>query len=138
MKSRSSRSIWEWLQRSPILLWTLLLADPLRAQDGAAPVYPQPDNLLLRWTGVILVLALIWLILYKGAYPFFLRYYRDEFCKTVFWNLLLLYSLTWIFLSSYLLLEFGFFYHWMPWVALFLGAMWMLSGLLLFLRRNTA
>ena len=120
------------------LLWALLAA-PVAAQEAAgAPDYPQPANLLLRWTGVILVLVGIWFILYKVVYPYFLRYYRDDFCKTIFWSLLLLYSFTWILLSSYILLEFGFYYGWMQWFAVFLAVLWLISGLVLLLRRNPA
>ena len=120
------------------LLWALLAA-PVAAQENAsAPDYPQPANLLLRWTGVILVLVGIWFILYKVVYPFFLRYYRDDFCKTIFWSLLLLYSFTWIFLASYILLEYGFYYGWMQWFAVFLAVLWLISGLVLLLRRNPA
>jgi hypothetical protein len=77
-------------------------------------------------------------ILYKVVYPFFLRYYRDDFCKTVFWNLFILYSLTWCFLSSYLLLEIGFYFAWMQWIAAFLGVLWLISGLTLLLRHKPA
>ena len=124
--------------RPPALgLPAFLLAASLAAQESA-PEFEQPDNLLLRWGGVVLVLVLIWFVLYKGVYPFFLSYYRDDFCKTVFWNLFLLYSLTWLFLSSYLLLEFGFFYGWMQWIAVFLAVLWLISGLVMMLRRARA
>lgn len=103
-----------------------------------APAYEQSNNLLLRWAGVLLVVTLIWFVLYKAVYPYFLRHYRDEFCKTIFWNLFLLYSLTWLFVSSYVLLDFGFYYGWMPWVAVFLAAWWVISGLFLLLRRAAA
>jgi hypothetical protein len=115
-------------------LAALLAASPLAAQDGE-PAVPQPDNMLLRWAGFVLVLVLIWFILYKVVYPFFLRYYRDDFCKTLFWNLFGLYSLTWFFLASYILLEYGFYYGWMQWIAAFLAVLWLISGLLLLLRR---
>jgi len=119
--------------------WALggLLAPSLSAQDSA-PQFEQPENMLLRWAGVVLVLVLIWFILYKVVYPFFLRYYRDDFCKTVFWSLFLLYGLTWLFLSSYILLEFGFFYAWMQWIAVFLAVLWLISGLVTLLRRTPA
>jgi len=97
---------------------------------------PRPDHLLLRWAGVLLVLAAIWFILYKVVYPFFLRFYRDHFCKTIFWNLFFLYGLTWLFLASYLLLEFGFYYFWMQWIAVFLAALWLISGLVFLMRRS--
>jgi len=120
------------------LLWTLLAAPVAAQENSGVPDYPQPANLLLRWTGVILVLVGIWFILYKVVYPFFLRYYRDDFCKTIFWSLLLLYSFTWIFLASYILLEYGFYYGWMQWFAVFLAVLWLISGLVLLLRRNPA
>jgi len=120
-----------------LVLLGLLSAGPLCAQENGT-AFPQPENLLLRWTGVILVLVLIWFILYKIVYPFFLRYYRDDFCKTVFWNLFLLYGLTWFFLASYILLEFGFYYGWMQWMAVFLAALWLISGLVFLLRRVPA
>lgn len=120
------------------LLWAMLAA-PIAAQENAgSPEYPQPANLLLRWAAVILVLVGIWFILYKVVYPYFLRYYRDDFCKTIFWTLLLLYSFTWLFLSSYILLEYGFYYGWMQWFAVFLAVLWLISGLVLLLRRNPA
>lgn len=120
------------------LIWTLLAAPVAAQENSGVPDYPQPANLLLRWTGVILVLVGIWFILYKVVYPFFLRYYRDDFCKTIFWSLLLLYSFTWIFLASYILLEYGFYYGWMQWFAVFLAVLWLISGLVLLLRRNPA
>lgn len=106
--------------------------------QGGAPEFEQPENMLLRWAGVLLVLVLIWFILYKVVYPFFLHYYRDDFCKTVFWNLFMLYGLTWVFLSSYIVLEFGFFYSWMQWIAAFLAVLWLISGLVILLRRPAA
>jgi len=125
-------------RRSAAALGGLLAAGPLAAAEAGAAAFPQPENLLLRWTGVVLVLVLIWFILYKVVYPFFLRYYRDDFCKTLFWNLFLLYALTWIFLASYVLLEFGFYYGWMQWFAVFLGALWLISGAVFLLRRTPA
>jgi hypothetical protein len=112
-----------------------LAAAPPAVQQGG-PTFEQPDYLLYRWAGVLLVFVLIWFILYKVVYPFFLRYYRDDFCKTVFWNLFLLYAGTWLFLASYLLLEFGFYVGWMQWIAVFLAAMWLISGLVLLMQRK--
>jgi hypothetical protein len=120
-----------------LFLLGLFLGRPVSAEESAA-AFPQPDNLLLRWAGVVLVLVLLWFILYKVVYPFFLRFYRDGFCKTLFWNLFLLYGLTWLFLASYLLLEFGFYYLWMQWIAVFLAALWLISGLVFLLRHQPA
>lgn len=130
-----------WWQRLCGLLPAFLVtfsAAPLAAQQESLPLEAEPSNLVLRWVGVVLTLVLIWFVLYKVVYPFFLRYYRDDFCKTVFWSLFLLYSLTWLLLASYLLLEFGFYYGWMRWIAVFLGAIWLISGLVLFLQRRPA
>ena len=68
---------------------------------------------------------MIWTVLYKGIYPFFLRYYHDEFCKTIFWNLFLLFTLTWGFVSLYVVLDVGFYWVWLPWMALFPAVWWL-------------
>ena len=113
------------------------LAMPLAAQR-TAPALEQSDNVVLRGAAVFAVVVMIWIVLYKAVYPFFLRYYRDEFCKTIFWNLFLLYTLTWVFVSFYVVLDIGFYWAWMPWVALFLGVWWLISGAVLLLRRVPA
>jgi hypothetical protein len=111
------------------------LATPLLAQSAAAPA---SENVLLRGAAIALVVVMIWTVLYKAVYPFFLRYYRDEFCKTIFWNLFFLYTLTWIFVSFYVVLDIGFYWAWLPWVAVFLGVWWLISGAVLMLRRVPA
>lgn len=104
----------------------------------SSPALEQSDNLLLRGTGIALGIVMIWVVLYKAAYPFFLRHYRDGFCKTIFWNLFILYTLTWLFVSVYVVLDIGFYWAWLPWTALFIGAWWLISGVLLLLRRVPA
>jgi hypothetical protein len=116
-----------------LVLW----AAPLAAQESV-PAYEQPPNLLLRATGTFLVIAVLWLIFYKAASPFFLRYYRSDFCRTIFWTLFSLYSLTWLLLASYLIFDIGFYLFWMKWVAVFLAVLWFISGLLLLVRRTPA
>lgn len=118
-------------------LLSTILALPLSAQR-AAPALEQSDNLLLRSAAVFLVVVMIWVVLYKAVYPYFLRYYRDEFCKTIFWNLFLLYTLTWIFVSFYTVLDIGFYWAWLPWTAAFLAVWWLISGAVLLLRRVPA
>lgn len=108
------------------------------AAEKTSPAMPQSDNLLLRSAGIGLVVVMIWTFLYKGLYPFLLRYYRDGFSKTVFWQLFFLYSLTWLFVSFYVVLDIGFYWAWLPWVALFLGVWWLISGVVLLLRRVPA
>lgn len=123
--------------RHALAVVSSIIALPLAAQSGA-PALEQPDNLLLRGAAMFLAVVMIWIVLYKAVYPFFLRYYRDEFCKTIFWNLFLLYTLTWIFVSFYVVLDIGFYWAWLPWVALFLGVWWLISGAVLMLRRVQA
>ena len=65
----------------------------------------QSDNVLLRSAAIFLAVVMIWVVLYKAVYPFFLRYYRDEFCKTIFWNLFFLYTLNGVDFESSELLD---------------------------------
>jgi len=118
-------------------LYTMLstLSLPLFARVDAPALDQQSDNMLLRSVAIFLVVVMIWVVLYKAVYPFFLRYYRDEFCKTIFWNLFFLYTLTWIFVSFYIVLDVGFYWAWLPWVAIFLAVWWLISGTVLLLRR---
>lgn len=118
-------------------LFSTILALPLSAQREK-PALAQSDNPLLRGAAVFLVVVMIWVVLYKIVYPFFLRHYRDEFCKTIFWNLFLLYTLTWIFVSFYTVFDIGFYWAWLPWTAAFLAAWWLISGAVLLLRRVPA
>jgi hypothetical protein len=117
------------------LLWTLAL--PLAAQT-AEPAVPQTTNTLLRSAGIVLTVVMIWTVLYKAVYPFFLDYYHDRFCKTIFWNLFLLFTLTWVFVSLYVVLDVGFYWAWLPWLALFLAVWWLIAGAVLVLRRVPA
>ncbi len=118
-------------------LLSTLLTLPLFAK-AEAPALEQSDNMLLRGGAVFLAVVMIWVVLYKAVYPFFLRYYRDEFCKTIFWNLFLLYTLTWLFVSFYVVFDVGFYWSWLPWVAVFLCVWWLISGAVLLLRRVPA
>jgi hypothetical protein len=116
---------------------SLFLTFPAFAR-AEAPALEQSDNMLLRGGVVFLAIVMIWMVLYKAVYPFFLRYYRDEFCKTIFWNLFFLYTLTWLFVSFYIVLDVGFYWAWLPWAAMFLGVWWLISGAVLLLRRVPA
>jgi uncharacterized membrane protein len=119
------------------LLLSAFLALPFAAY-AEEPALAQSDNTLLRGAVVFLGVVMIWIVLYQAVYPFFLRYYRDEYCKTVFWNLFLLFTLTWIFVSFYVVLDLGFSWVWMPWAGVFLGVWWLISGAVLLLRRVPA
>lgn len=123
--------------KTAFLASTAVAAYPAAAQT-ATPALEQSGSDLLRYAAIALVIVMIWIVLYKAVYPYFLRYYRDEFCKTIFWNLFFLYALTWIFVSFYLVLDIGFYWAWLPWVAAFLGMWWLISGVVLLLRRVPA
>ena len=125
------------MKRTNAVLTLLLGALPAVAQKSASAL-EAPDNLVLRGAGIFLMTGMIWLVLYKGLYPFLLRHYDDGFCKTAFWQLFALYSLTWLFVSFYIVLDIGFYWAWLPWTALFLGAWWLIAGLVLMLRRAPA
>lgn len=124
--------------RYTVTTLSLLAAGSGLAAETTPPAIPQPDNLLLRAAGIALVIVMIWTFLYKALYPFLLRHYSDRFCKTIFWQLFSLYSLTWLFVSFYVVLDIGFYWAWLPWTALFLGSWWLISGVVLFLRRVPA
>ena len=125
-------------RRNLLLSLSAMTTAPLLARPEAHAIEQQSDNMLLRGGAIALVVVMIWVILYKTVYPFFLRYYRDEFCKTIFWNLFFLYTLTWIFVSFYVVLDVGFYWAWLPWVAIFLAVWWLISGAVLLMRRVPA
>jgi len=126
------------LRNMTLTFSTILLALPLLARSEVPALEQQSDNTLLRGAAILLAIVMIWVVLYKAVYPFFLRYYRDEFCKTIFWNLFFLYTLTWLFVSFYVVLDVGFYWAWLPWVAVFLAVWWLISGAVLLLRRVPA
>lgn len=127
------------MNRPKVFLWLYaMLTLPLFARTEAHAVEQQSDDVIWRGAAIALAVVMIWVVLYKAVYPFFLRYYRDEFCKTIFWNLFFLYTLTWIFVSFYVVLDVGFYWAWLPWVAVFLAVWWLISGTVLLLRRVPA
>ncbi len=71
-------------------------------------------------------LLLIWLLFYYLIYPALLRFYSHHYSKKLFWSLLLLYSISWICLSIYLLFEVGFYIEWLKFVFAFIGALWLI------------
>ena len=102
----------------------------------------QEEGLAFRTSGTVLdwilllgVFLVIWLLLYKGLYPLFLRHYRPDYCKFLFWSLFLLYALAWLHLSLYVLFDIGFYYEWARWTAVFLSVLWLIWFSVVFLRR---
>jgi hypothetical protein len=123
---------------SSVLLTQTLLGQTSTPAATPAPALPQAENEILRYAAIGGAVVMIWIVLYKAVYPYFLRHYRDEFCKTIFWNLFFLYTLTWVFVSLYVVLDIGFYWAWLPWVAAFLAVWWLISGVVLLLRRVPA
>lgn len=80
----------------------------------------------LNWLLLLVVFVVIWLIFYMVLYPQLLRYYPPDFSKSLFWSLFLLYGLAWLHLSLYALFDYGFFFPWLRWVAVFLIALWLI------------
>ena len=101
-------------RRSLLVSLYPLLTLPRLAGAETPALDQQSDNMVLRSAAIFVVVVMIWVVLYKAVYPFFLRYYRDEFCKTIFWNLFLLYTLTWVFVAFYVVLDVGFYWAWLP------------------------
>lgn len=96
--------------------------------------YPRLSLLDVVWA--FLGLLAIWLILYKVLYPFCLRHYRPDFCKSLFWTLFALYGLTWFYFSSYVFFGWDLVFTWKEWAALVLCGLWVISFLATILRRN--
>ncbi len=80
----------------------------------------------LDWVLFLAVFVAIWFIFYMGVYPLLLRYYRPDHCKFLFWSLVLLYSVAWLHASLYIIFDYGFFYPWLKWTAVFLIVLWMI------------
>jgi hypothetical protein len=137
MKNRA----WSIAVKPWRLLAALLPVLGLRPRAALAQTVPATPGYvdqitLMDWLWMALGFIAIWFILYKMVYPFLLRYYRDDDCKTFFWSLFLLYSLTWLHLIFYVFFDYGFYNLWLRWVALFLGVLFLIWFLVSFLRRN--
>ena len=114
-------------------LWiSLLSAAPILAQGEATG---RPDNPFLKWLWVVLGLVVIWLMFYKGLYPFLLRHFSHDASKAIFWPLFLLYAMTWLHLTAYVFFVYGFYYFWLRVAALFLATLFAIWFLISLLRR---
>lgn len=137
----SQKSFLHWSgtrfrERAPLIaLAFALLAGRARAQDLASGGAGSP---FVNGVLLLAVFAVLWLIFYKGLYPLFLRFYRPDFSKFLFWSLFLLYGLAWLHLSLYVLFDIGFYYAWARWVAVFLTFLWLIWFMVVFSRRRTA
>ena len=88
---------------------------------------------LLHWLLFAGLFILTWCIFYFLLYPYFLRHLRSDVSKRLFWILFLLYALTWIHLSLYLMFDYGFYFLAIRWVGLAIsvvGSLWLMLTLL--------
>ncbi len=99
-----------------------LATTSIYAQEALTP----QRSPLLNWLLLFFGFAVIWFIPYKVLYPIFLKYYRPDYCKVLFWSIFSLYGLAWFHLSLYWLFETGFFYFWIRWAAVFLAVLWLI------------
>lgn len=115
-----------------LLALALGLAPQLLAQtSGPEP----PASPLLSWLWSGLGVGLCWLLLYKGLYPVLLRSYRAATAQRFVWILFFLYGLSWLHLATYVFFDYGFYFLWIRWVAVFLAALFLIWFVLAFLRR---
>ncbi len=126
-----SRTLADRIGITALWISLALSAAPLLAQDGAG----RPDNPFLKWLWVVLGLVLIWLMFYKGLYPFLLRHFSHDASKAIFWPLFLLYAMTWLHLTAYIFFVYGFYFFWMRVAALFLATLFAIWFLISLLRR---
>ena len=87
---------------------TGLLALPAAAQGLAASGNPFLDGFYLA-----LGLVLIWVFFYFFLYHRLLPHFGEDGSRAIFWPGVILYSLTWLHLSSYLIFTYGFYYLWL-------------------------
>ena len=94
-----------------------------------------PENPFLSWLWTGLGVGLSWLLLYKGLYPLLLRSYRADAAQRFVWILFFLYGLSWLHLATYVFFDYGFYFLWVRWVAVFLATLFLIWFVLAFLRR---
>ncbi len=101
-------------------------------ETGPAPNYFLKGGIFLGG------LILIWFLFYYLVYPFLVRYYSAGYCKSVFWSLVLLYSVSWIAVTVYVLFEVGFYIEWLKYVFAFIGGIWLIWFMVMMLKRDRA
>lgn len=97
----------------------------IAALPAAAQAVEQPTSAFFGWAVFLGIFALVWFMLYAGAYRVFLRHYSPPHSKFLFWSLFWLYTLTWVHLSGYVWFEWGFQYESARWIAVSLAFLWL-------------
>lgn len=113
-----------------------LVALAFGGSTASAAELAQPRNPVLPWVLLFAGFGVLWVVFYKGLYPFLLRYYRDRVSRSFFWELLLLYAVTWLHLASYLVFDWAFQDWWLGWVPLFFAGLFVIWFFITFLRRR--
>ena len=93
--------------------------------DGSTAVDESP-NYFLKGSICVGGLLLVWILFYYLIYPALLRFYSPGYSKKIFWSLILLYSISWICLSAYVLFEVGFYLEWLKYIFAFIGGIWLI------------
>lgn len=101
-------------------------AAPVPATAGSSQNLEAPKNWALRWALFIGVLAAIWLVFYKGVYARLVKHYYYDHADSLFWSLILLYSIGWISFSLYAIFEVWQMWPWAKFISLFISALWLI------------
>ncbi|HLP45807.1 MAG TPA: hypothetical protein VK469_07675 [Candidatus Kapabacteria bacterium] len=96
------------------------------------------QNYFMGGLTFIVGFILLWFLFHKLIYPFLLKYYHPEYCKKLFWSLIMLYGLAWITIGAYVIFDFGFRIHAMKWIFLFIGVIWIIWFLVIILRKDAS
>lgn len=95
-------------------------------------------NYFMNGVVFIIGLVLLWFLFHKLLYPLLLKYYHPSYCKNLFWSLLGLYGLAWITVATYVLFDIGFQIHFMKWVFVFIGVIWIIWFVIIMLKKDNA
>lgn len=95
-------------------------------------------NYFLKGAIFIGGLLVIWFVFYYMIYPFLLKYHSAGYSKRLFWSLVLLFSLSWLCICSYVLFEIGFYLEWLKYVYAFIGGLWFIWFLTIMFKKDRA
>ena len=108
------------------------------AQSHSGVMHGESKNYALRTGLTLLGFVVLWFIFYNMVYPFLLNYYLPHYSQNLFWSMLLLYSLAWLSIATYVIIGIGVNYWWSKWVFVFFGALWLIWFLVILLGKQTS
>ena len=126
---RTFRKLSFWL--TSLAVYSVLRPEASLAQPTGAS---DATGIILRGGLFTLGLVTIVFIFYKPVYGLLVRYYHPSYCRQVVLSMLLLYVLGWLSLGGFVIFDVGYHYFWVKWVFIFLGALWLISFLVIMLR----